>query len=71
MPANDQNPLCLTLDQVITTTSLGRTKIYELIKEGTLPIIKVGRRTLILSDDVRALLVSLRQSGTEGGEHAA
>ena len=35
---------------------LGRTTIYKLIGEGHLGRVKVGMRTLILADDVDALL---------------
>ncbi|HZU63185.1 MAG TPA: helix-turn-helix domain-containing protein [Novosphingobium sp.] len=36
--------------------SLGRTKIYELIDEGRLDTIKIGRRRLIKVASIRALL---------------
>jgi excisionase family DNA binding protein len=36
--------------------SLGRTSIYALIKDGRLETVKLGRRTLIKTDSVRALL---------------
>lgn len=36
--------------------SLGRTSIYALIKEGRLETVKLGRRTLIKTASIRALL---------------
>lgn len=38
------------------TLSLGRTSIYALIKEGRLETVKLGRRTLIKTASIRALL---------------
>lgn len=37
----------------------GRTKIFEAIAEGKLKARKLGRKTLILDDDLRAWLASL------------
>jgi excisionase family DNA binding protein len=36
--------------------SLGRTSIYGLIREGRLETVKLGRRTLIKTASIRALL---------------
>jgi excisionase family DNA binding protein len=36
--------------------SLGRTSIYALIKEGRLETVKLGRRTLVKTASIRALL---------------
>ena len=41
--------------------SLGRTSIYVLINEGRLETVKLGRRTLITTASIRALL-------SEGGK---
>lgn len=35
---------------------VGRTFTYELIKEGKLEIVKLGRRTLIRVDSIKALI---------------
>lgn len=47
--------LLLTVRQTSETLSLGRTKIYELIKEGRLSTVKVGRRTLVRMSSIRAV----------------
>jgi excisionase family DNA binding protein len=44
---------------VTKTTGLGRSFIYEEIKEGRLRIRKAGRRSLVFDDDLRAWLASL------------
>ena len=36
--------------------SLGRTSIYALIKEGRLDTVKLGRRTLVKTASIRALI---------------
>jgi excisionase family DNA binding protein len=40
--------------------NIGRTKIYELIKEGKLKIIKIGDRSLVTAEDLDAFIASLR-----------
>lgn len=35
---------------------VGRTKIYELINEGKLKTVKIGRRTLVKTASIRALV---------------
>ena len=41
-----------TMNGVRGETHLGRTKIYELINEGKLDVIKIGRRTLVTAESV-------------------
>lgn len=45
--------LCCTIDEACEATSLGRTKLYELIGAGHLATTTVGRRRLVI---VRGLL---------------
>ena len=47
-------------------TDVGRTKLYEEIKEARLRTVKVGRRTLILTEDLRRWLDSLRAKESRG-----
>lgn len=47
-----------TINEFGDWSRLGRTKIYEMIKEGRLPIFKVGTKTLIRAEDAKALLDS-------------
>jgi excisionase family DNA binding protein len=35
---------------------IGQTKLYELINNGTLQTLKIGRRRLIKTDSIRALV---------------
>jgi hypothetical protein len=47
-------------------SNLGRTKLYQEIKEARLRTVKVGRRTLILVEDLRLWLDSLRATESRG-----
>ena len=38
---------CLTVDQSMKFTGLCRSKLYEHLQQGRIPVVKVGRRTLI------------------------
>lgn len=48
--------LSYTVAELQSATGLGRTKIFELLKTRTLHRIKVGRRTLISGESVKALI---------------
>lgn len=50
------DPVTVTVDSAKSALGLGRTKIYELIGEGKLQTVKVGRRTLVRTDSIRALV---------------
>jgi excisionase family DNA binding protein len=48
-------PVTVTVEGARKALGLGTTKIYELISEGKLCTVKIGRRTLITTDSIRAL----------------
>lgn len=48
--------LCLTVKETKKALGLGATTIYSLIGEGKLKTVKIGRRTLIKTDSIRALV---------------
>lgn len=50
---------CLSVDETATAVGLGRTKIYELINEGKLKSVKVGRRRLVPAAAVDEFLETL------------
>jgi excisionase family DNA binding protein len=60
LPASDR--LAVTITEAVRVTAIGRTKLYEFIKEGRLPIVKVGAKTLVRIDALDALLKSLEVS---------
>jgi len=49
----------LTIHEACTYSGIGKTKLYEAIASGKLKAHKAGKRTLILSDDLRDYLSSL------------
>ncbi|RWD62554.1 MAG: helix-turn-helix domain-containing protein [Mesorhizobium sp.] len=55
---NDQK-IGLTIEEAVDRSGIGRTKIFQAIKDGKLTARKAGRRTIILSEDLSNFLKSL------------
>jgi len=55
------NYIGLDIPTAVAVSGLGRTKIYEAIREGLLPVRKYGRRTIIIADDLKDFLKALPQ----------
>ncbi|HVR90615.1 MAG TPA: helix-turn-helix domain-containing protein [Novosphingobium sp.] len=49
-------PLAYSLNDACRVSSLGRTRLYQLIAEGRLEVRKIGKRTLIPAASLRALI---------------
>ncbi len=49
-------PIATSVNGAAKALSLGRTTIYELINSGKLETVKLGRRTLIKTASIRALM---------------
>src|SRR5204862_2481806 len=73
MPLDPADPIARTLANTIKASGLGKTKLYELIKRGELPIVVVDGRTLILDEDLRECLARRRvyRGNGEGAASAA
>lgn len=52
-----------TVEMAAKAATVGRTTIYEAIGAGALKARKLGRRTVILDEDLRAWLASLPSIG--------
>lgn len=52
-------PITVSVNQACIMLGIGRTKMYELINGGQLKTGKVGRRTLVLTDSIRAFVNGL------------
>ena len=50
--------LTTSISQAAEALSLGRTSIYQLINEGRLATVKIGRRRLVKVDSIRLLIES-------------
>ena len=50
------DPITVTVDGAKKALGLGHTKIYELIGSGKLETVKIGRRTLVKTNSIRALV---------------
>lgn len=49
-------PLAYSINEACRVSSLGRTRLYQLIGEGRLEVRKIGKRTLIPAASLRALI---------------
>ena len=49
-------PISRSIADVAASTGLGRTKVYAAIRDGELAIVKIGKRSLVLDEDLRAWL---------------
>ncbi|MCH8112081.1 MAG: helix-turn-helix domain-containing protein [Proteobacteria bacterium] len=61
---NVLEPLAYTIDESREAARVGRTTIYQEIAAGRLIARKVGRRTIILRDDLKSWLARLAQAKT-------
>lgn len=53
--------LLLSIPEVSKLIGIGRTKVYELIDEGSLDAVRIGARRLITAASVQAFVASLMQ----------
>lgn len=57
MPSSTfHEPLAYSIKDACHATSLGRTRLYELINGGEIEVIKIGRRTLVTAASLRRLI---------------
>jgi excisionase family DNA binding protein len=56
-------PVSYSIKEAARSIGIGRTKLYELIHKGELVAIKIGRRTLVTTASIEALVNS-----TEGAQ---
>lgn len=58
-------PRALTVKKAVTYTGLSRSQIYRALKDKRLFRLKAGRRTLLLTEELDAYLLSLREQKLE------
>ena len=71
LPATENTKLAFSIPQFAQSCSIGRTKLYEEIKNGNLIAKKMGKRTIITLEDGLAYLASLpsMMSDSEKSDH--
>lgn len=58
-PVRTVAPVSYSVEDAATALGLGRTFVFQLIKEGRLKAVKVGRRTLVPVREVEAFLARM------------
>lgn len=58
-------PLLLTIKEVQEATQLGRTKVYELMRDGRLPVVRIGRTIRVRREALERWLEALEEGGLE------
>lgn len=56
-----QHCATFSIAQTARFLGIGRSTLYMIIKEGRLPIRKLGRRTLVMRDDLDRFIATLPQ----------
>lgn len=52
----DPQPIAYDLDTASRVSSLGKTRLYELIEQGRLASTKIGKRRLVIADSLHRLI---------------
>lgn len=58
-----ETKIAMSPDQAARQLSIGRTKLYSLIKSGEIRALKCGRRTIITIDEINRFLNNLKNGG--------
>ena len=53
----------LSISEVVRLLGIGRSTLYGIIKDGHLPVRKIGRRSIILREDLDHFITSLPVKG--------
>ncbi|NOW45700.1 excisionase family DNA binding protein [Novosphingobium sp. SG751A] len=52
----EPQPIAYDLDTAARVSSLGKTRLYELIQQGRLVSTKIGKRRLVMADSLHRLI---------------
>jgi excisionase family DNA binding protein len=64
VPVRPPDPLAVSVDAATRVSGIGRTRLYEAMSSGELASCKIGKRRLILLEDLRAWLAQQRRAET-------
>ncbi|MBB3264038.1 excisionase family DNA binding protein [Azospirillum sp. OGB3] len=53
------NPIAMTVAEAKAKIGVGTTKFYELLNEGKIDAVKIGRKTLILTNSLEKYVANL------------
>jgi excisionase family DNA binding protein len=53
---------CYSVNETLNLLSISRTSFYALVKDGEIPIAKMGAKTLVYARDIAALLHNLQRA---------
>jgi hypothetical protein len=54
--AKHNGPLAYRINDAVAASGLGRSNLYNMMRDGRLPFIEVGKIRMIRADDLRKLL---------------
>lgn len=60
--------LLFTIPQCCRMAAIGRTKFYELVSSGEIPVRKIGKKTLVAASDLKRWAEQLPKINMKGGE---
>lgn len=55
--------LTLTVDEAISTLGVGRTMLYELLSDGSIRSIKIGKKRLVIIESIREWIIDMESYG--------
>jgi len=59
-----QHRAAANVGRTLNALAIGRSKFYEMVRDGEIRIVKVGRRTLIHVDELRRVADALAEQST-------
>ncbi len=62
--APELQPALLTVKQAARVLNLGRSTVYQLIADGRLEVVHIGRSTRVPTDSIARLIANLRAGDT-------
>lgn len=68
---NQEVPMLVPVPTAARQLSLGPTKTWQLIRDGKLPVVRVGRRTFVRREDLEKFVGALMPAGDQKARRVA